>query len=58
MSFTGRYHGWTYGTNGSLLSHGARAGYDAGFNADGYYNLRPVPRLDQYRGFYFINSGG
>jgi len=53
--FTCPYHGWTYGTNGSLLSQGARTGYDAGFNADGYYNLRPVPRLEQYRGFYFIN---
>jgi p-cumate 2,3-dioxygenase alpha subunit len=53
--FTCPYHGWTYGTNGSLLSQGARTGYDAGFNADGFYNLRPVPRLEQYRGFYFIN---
>jgi p-cumate 2,3-dioxygenase alpha subunit len=54
-TFTCPYHGWTYGANGNLLGQGAKYGYDATFNADGSYSLRHVPRLEQYRGFYFMN---
>ena len=53
--FSCPYHGWTFGANGNLLSQSAPYGYADGFNADGNYNLHQVPRLEQYRGFYFLN---
>jgi p-cumate 2,3-dioxygenase alpha subunit len=54
-SFTCPYHGWTYGADGTLVSQNARTGYHASYNAGGAYNLRQVPRLEQYRGFWFLN---
>ncbi|MFA5630924.1 MAG: aromatic ring-hydroxylating dioxygenase subunit alpha [Porticoccaceae bacterium] len=53
--FTCPYHGWVFDGEGKLRDYGASCGYEANFNADGRYNLEEVPRLDQYRGFYFIN---
>lgn len=54
-SFTCPYHGWTFGSNGNLLTQSAPYGYHAEFNADGAYNLVPVPRFEEYRGFWFLN---
>ncbi len=54
-SFTCPYHGWTFGANGTLLDQNAKTGYPPRFNAEGTYNLRQVPRLERYRGFWFMN---
>jgi p-cumate 2,3-dioxygenase alpha subunit len=54
-SFSCPYHGWVYNTEGKLLSMNAKSGFPADVNADGALNLRRVPRLEHYRGFYFVN---
>jgi p-cumate 2,3-dioxygenase alpha subunit len=54
-SFACPYHGWVFNSDGKLVSMNATRGFDADINADGALNLRKVPRLEQYRGFYFAN---
>ncbi|MET0166449.1 MAG: aromatic ring-hydroxylating dioxygenase subunit alpha, partial [Vicinamibacterales bacterium] len=54
-SFSCAYHGWVYNTEGKLLSMNAKTGFPADVNADGALHLRRVPRLEHYRGFYFVN---
>ncbi len=50
------YHGWVFDAQtGKLRDQAAKSGYPEGFNADGAYDLRKVPRLESYRDFYFIN---
>jgi len=51
------YHGWTYGTDGSLLSVPVRQGYPAGAVAAGdpAFGMPPVARVDSYRGFVFAS---
>lgn len=49
------YHGWVFGADGTLRSQPGKEAYPEDFNADGSGNLVPVPRLESYRGFYFIN---
>jgi p-cumate 2,3-dioxygenase subunit alpha len=53
--FTCPYHGWVFGGEGTLRDQGTPCGYDDDFNEDGRYNLTSVPRLESYRGLYFIN---
>jgi len=53
--FTCPYHGWVFNTEGKLVDQGVAGGYSENFNIDGRYNLMSVPRLENYRGFYFIN---
>jgi p-cumate 2,3-dioxygenase alpha subunit len=54
-SFACPYHGWVYSTAGKLQSMNATRGFPDNINADGALNLRAVPRLEHYRGFYFVN---
>jgi len=49
------YHGWVFSSEGKLQNYGLAGGYDAAHNAGGQYNLRAVPRLEEYRGFFFVN---
>jgi p-cumate 2,3-dioxygenase alpha subunit len=49
------YHGWVFGLDGQLRDTNAKAGYGPDFNADGAYNLVSVPRIEQFRDFWFIN---
>jgi p-cumate 2,3-dioxygenase alpha subunit len=44
-----------FNTEGKLLSMNAKKGFPDDINADGALNLRRVPRLEEYRGFYFVN---
>ncbi len=53
-SFQCFYHGWVFGADGALKSQPGKECYPDDFNADGSANLVPVPRLDQYRGFWFV----
>ncbi len=48
------YHGWTYGTDGSLRSVPFPGGYGAGFDP-GALGLIPAPRVGVYRGFIFAS---
>ncbi|MET0985207.1 MAG: aromatic ring-hydroxylating dioxygenase subunit alpha [Steroidobacteraceae bacterium] len=54
-TFSCPYHGWVYNTEGKLLSMNAQSGFPENINADGALNLKRVPRLEHYRGFYFLN---
>jgi p-cumate 2,3-dioxygenase subunit alpha len=54
-SFACPYHGWVYNSDGKLVSMNATKGFAADINADGALNLRRVARLEEYRGFYFVN---
>jgi p-cumate 2,3-dioxygenase subunit alpha len=49
------YHGWSFETNGDLLHVVEEDTYANGFNSNGRNNLVPVPRFEQYRGFWFLN---
>jgi p-cumate 2,3-dioxygenase alpha subunit len=54
-NFTCCYHGWVFNTEGKLVSTNANSGYPEDLNADGHLDLLRVPRLENYRDFYFIN---
>ncbi|MDT3670216.1 MAG: aromatic ring-hydroxylating dioxygenase subunit alpha [Aromatoleum sp.] len=54
-SFTCEYHGWVFNNTGKLMSFSADSGYRENQNCDGRLNLTPVERLEDYRGFYFVN---
>lgn len=49
------YHGWTFSTDGKLLSQNAETGYAPDLNSDGHLDMMRVARLEEYRGFYFVN---
>lgn len=53
-SFQCFYHGWTFRNDGSLTGVPGEEGYPPGFDRS-TLGLRPVPRLDAYRGFWFVN---
>jgi p-cumate 2,3-dioxygenase alpha subunit len=52
--FTCSYHGWVFSADGRLRDLPGIESYAGGFNDDGRANLVPVPRLDQYRDFWFV----
>lgn len=54
-NFTCPYHGWVFGAEGALKSRNANSGYDDAINADGHLDLKAVERLEEYRGFWFVN---
>ena len=51
------YHGWTYATDGRLISVPVRQGYPDGTVdiADSAYGMQAVPRVASYRGFIFAS---
>lgn len=54
-NFVCPYHGWVFANTGELRSTSAQGGYSETLNVDGHLNLKAVPRLEDYRGFYFVN---
>jgi len=54
-SFTCMYHGWVFKDTGDLLHLSGEDSYPENFNEDGCANLKQVPKLDSYAGFYFIS---
>ncbi len=51
------YHGWTYRTDGTLANVPMRKGYEnTCFKMDDpQFSLKPLPRVDAYRGFVFAS---
>ncbi len=54
-TFTCIYHGWTWNAKGEMVHLQGADGFCDKFNAKGEVNLRRAPRLDSYRGLYFIS---
>jgi p-cumate 2,3-dioxygenase alpha subunit len=54
-SFGCIYHGWTFENTGRVLSVTGSESYGPGFAAPHRNDLVPVPKLEQYRGFWFLN---
>jgi p-cumate 2,3-dioxygenase subunit alpha len=54
-NFTCPYHGWVFNSEGKLASQNASTGYRGDVNADGHLDLAQVERLEDYRGFWFVN---
>jgi p-cumate 2,3-dioxygenase subunit alpha len=49
------YHGWAFENTGRAISIAEPETYPAGFAASGNNDLVPVPRFEEYRGFWFLN---
>ena len=54
-SFTCEYHGWVFNNTGKLLTFSSEHGYREDQNSSGRLDFKPVERLENYRGFYFVN---
>jgi p-cumate 2,3-dioxygenase alpha subunit len=48
------YHAWSFNTKGELRGVPDEAGYGAGFDKKAL-GLKPPPRVESYRGFYFVS---
>jgi len=49
------YHSWAFDLDGQLITRPGDECYSPNANANGEHNLVPPPRLEGYRGLYFIN---
>jgi benzoate/toluate 1,2-dioxygenase alpha subunit len=55
-TITCRYHGWCYNTEGKCIKiQFEKIGWPDGLPKDFDPNLRPVPRVESYRGFVFAS---
>lgn len=52
--FRCEYHGWTYRNSGQLVGVTYAEAYDDSFDKDAL-GLRPLPRVENYRGFVFAS---
>ncbi len=52
--FTCSYHGWVFSADGKMQDLPGIDAYAPDFNADGRANLVAVPKLEQYRDFWFV----
>ena len=48
------YHAWTFNTRGELIGVPGQDAYGPGFDRS-ELGLKPPPRVDSYRGFYFVS---
>lgn len=55
MSFKCFYHGWAFNANGRFASRFTEGNYGKDHYEGECANLVKAPRLEEYRGFYFIN---
>jgi len=53
-NFTCSYHGWVFAADGKLRNVPGIEAYCEGFADEAHHNLMPVPRLEQYRDFWFV----
>lgn len=49
------YHGWVFGADGKFRRQPHHASYPPDFEAGGAVDLVPAPRLESYRGLWFVN---
>lgn len=49
------YHSWAFNLEGRLVNRPGDESYAPGARAEGRHDLVAVPRLDQYRGLYFVH---
>ena len=54
-AFMCMYHGWTFGSDGHLMSLPGSSGYPEGFKTDPQKQMVPVPRLERCGDFFFVN---
>jgi p-cumate 2,3-dioxygenase alpha subunit len=54
-TFSCIYHGWVFENTGKVKLVSQAETYPASFHAEGRNDLVPVPRFEQYRGFWFLN---
>ena len=54
-AFMCMYHGWTFGSDGHLMTLPGSAGYPAGFKRDPQKQMVPVPRMERFGDFFFIS---
>jgi p-cumate 2,3-dioxygenase alpha subunit len=52
--FSCPYHGWVFDGRGALVSMPGREQLAANANNDGSLNLKPVARMEEFKGFVFI----
>ncbi|MGH6625585.1 MAG: aromatic ring-hydroxylating oxygenase subunit alpha [Burkholderiaceae bacterium] len=52
-NFTCSYHGWVFGADGKMRDLPGIESYSDNFNGSGCADLVAVPRLEQYRDFWF-----
>lgn len=52
--FTCMYHAWRFNNKGDLVGVPDQEGYGSGFDK-GALSLKSPPRVEQYRGLYFVN---
>jgi len=48
------YHGWSFAADGTFRRHSHHTTYPAGFEDGGAVDLVAVPKLESYRGFWFV----
>ena len=54
-AFMCMYHGWTFGSDGHLMTLPGSSGYPPGFKADPQKQMVPVPRLARFGDFFFVS---
>lgn len=54
-AFMCMYHGWTFGSDGHLMSLPGSSGYAKGFKTDPQKQMVHVPRMERFGDFFFIN---
>jgi p-cumate 2,3-dioxygenase alpha subunit len=54
-AFTCGYHGWSYDLKGKLIAQAGKESYTPDACANGAFNLVPVPKLAEFRGFLFVH---
>lgn len=54
-AFMCMYHGWTFGSDGHLMTLPGGGGYPEGFKNDPQKQMTHVPRMERFGDFFFIN---
>jgi p-cumate 2,3-dioxygenase subunit alpha len=54
-AFMCMYHGWTFGSDGHLMTLPGASGYPEGFKSDPQKQMVPVPRMERCGDFFFIS---